>query len=108
MSHLAGILLLVTVLAVVSTVTAPGASQDGPANEQISGSAALPGRVIAAADGRPIRRARVYRIVAIPDAGLSDPTDVTVLEKLRPLAQPVTVIAGETVNIGLRVANLRP
>ena len=45
-----------------------------------------------------------YLIAAIHDAGLSDPTAVGVLEKLRPLAMPVTLVWGQTTRLTLPVA----
>lgn len=45
-----------------------------------------------------------YLIAAIHDIYLSDPTEVGVLDTLRPLAMPVTLIAGQTAKVTLPVA----
>lgn len=47
-----------------------------------------------------------YLIVAIHDLDLSHPTDVRVLEKLRPLAVPITLVAGQTAKVSLGVAKV--
>jgi hypothetical protein len=45
-----------------------------------------------------------YLIAAIHDVDLSNPTDVGVLEELRPLATPVMLVAGQTAKVTLPVA----
>ena len=45
-----------------------------------------------------------YLIAAIHDVDLSYPTEVGVLEHLRPLAMPVTLVAGQTAKVTLVVA----
>jgi hypothetical protein len=47
-----------------------------------------------------------YLIVAIPDADLRHPTDVRLLEKLRPVAVPIRLVAGQTASVSLSVANV--
>ena len=44
-----------------------------------------------------------YLIAAIPDADVDFPAQPGVLEKLRPFARPITVVAGETTKVALRV-----
>lgn len=44
-----------------------------------------------------------YLVVAVHDWDGNRPSDVRVLEKLRPLAVPVTLVAGETANVALRI-----
>ena len=44
-----------------------------------------------------------YLIAAIHDVDLSYPTDVGVLETLRPLAVPVTLVAGQTAKVTVPV-----
>jgi hypothetical protein len=45
-----------------------------------------------------------YLIAAIHDTDSTYPTAVGVLEKLRPLAVPVTLVAGQTAKVTLGVA----
>ncbi len=45
-----------------------------------------------------------YLIVAIHDPDVSYPVDAAVLEKLRPLAVPITLVQGQTAKVALRVA----
>jgi hypothetical protein len=47
-----------------------------------------------------------YRIIAIHDPEISIPEDTAILEKLRPFATPVTLVAGETPKITIGVAKL--
>jgi hypothetical protein len=47
-----------------------------------------------------------YRVIAIHDPDMGYPTDTAILEKLRPYAVPVTLIAGETGQISIGVAKL--
>jgi hypothetical protein len=47
-----------------------------------------------------------YLIVALPDVDLNHPTDVRLLEKLRPLAVPIRLVAGEPASVSLGVANV--
>jgi hypothetical protein len=47
-----------------------------------------------------------YLITAIHDLDLSYPTDVRVLERLRPLAVPITLVAGQTAKVSLGVAKV--
>ena len=47
-----------------------------------------------------------YRIIAIHDPDISYPEDTAILEKLRPFATPVTLVAGETPKITIGVAKL--
>ena len=47
-----------------------------------------------------------YRIIAIPDPEISYPEDTAILEKLRPLALPVTLIEGQPAQISIGVAKL--
>jgi hypothetical protein len=46
-----------------------------------------------------------YLIAAIRDIGINHPAEVGMLEQLRPLAVPVTVVAGQTAKVTLGVAN---
>src|SRR4029450_13929961 len=46
-----------------------------------------------------------YLIAAIRNIGLNHPTKVDMLEELRPLAVPVTVVAGQTAKVTVGVAN---
>ncbi|HEV8397248.1 MAG TPA: carboxypeptidase-like regulatory domain-containing protein [Vicinamibacterales bacterium] len=48
-----------------------------------------------------------YLVAAVPDADGSYPTDVGVLERLRPLATPVTLVAGQTAKVTIVVAKTR-
>jgi hypothetical protein len=45
-----------------------------------------------------------YLIVAIDDVDLGDPANTRALEKLRPLATPITLVAGQTPRIALRLS----
>jgi hypothetical protein len=45
-----------------------------------------------------------YLIAAVPNPGVLFPTDPAVLERLRPLAVPVTLVAGETPKVEVRVS----
>jgi hypothetical protein len=45
-----------------------------------------------------------YLIAAVPSPGVMYPTEPAILERLRPLAVPVTLVAGEMVNIEVRVS----
>ena len=56
-------------------------------------------RLIRMAPGR-------YLIAAIHDIDVSYPTEVSVLEQLRPLAVPVTLVAGQTATVILGVAKV--
>jgi len=47
-----------------------------------------------------------YRIIAIADPEISDPKDTAILEKLRPLALPVTLVEGQPARISIGVAKL--
>ena len=47
-----------------------------------------------------------YRIIAIPDLEISYPEDTAILEKLRPLALPVTLVEGQRAQISIGVAKL--
>jgi hypothetical protein len=47
-----------------------------------------------------------YRIIAIPDPEISYPEDTAILEKLRPIATPVTLVDGQTAKINIGVAKL--
>ena len=45
-----------------------------------------------------------YLIAAVPNPEVMAPTERGILERLRPLAVPVTLVAGETVKAELRVS----
>ena len=47
-----------------------------------------------------------YRIVALHDPDINYPEDTVILEKLRPFATPVTLVAGETPKISIGVTKL--
>jgi len=48
-----------------------------------------------------------YRVIAIHDPGVSLPVNVpAILEKLRPYATPVTLVAGEPARITIGVTKL--
>ena len=47
-----------------------------------------------------------YRIIAIHDPDMSYPTNTAILEKLRPHAKLVTLVAGQTERVTIGVANL--
>jgi len=47
-----------------------------------------------------------YRIIAIHDPDIYYPTDAAILEKLRPLATPVTLVAGAPAKISIGVTRL--
>jgi hypothetical protein len=47
-----------------------------------------------------------YLAVAIDDPNVSDPTRDGILEKLAPLAVPITLVAGQTTKVALRIANV--
>jgi hypothetical protein len=62
--------------------------------------------------GTPLRLIRMvpgrYHVVAIPDPRVNYPTDRRLLERLRPLATPVTLVAGQTAHVALRVTPFTP
>lgn len=60
-----------------------------------------PGRVFTFSLG-PVVPGR-YLVAAIPNPGVMFPTERDILERLRPLAVPVTLIAGETVKVEVGV-----
>lgn len=45
-----------------------------------------------------------YLIAAVPTPGVMYPTEPAILERLRPLAKPVTLLPGEAVKVELRVS----
>jgi hypothetical protein len=45
-----------------------------------------------------------YLIAALPSPGVMYPTERGILERLRPLAVPVTLVAGETAKVEVRVS----
>ncbi len=45
-----------------------------------------------------------YLVVAVPSPGVMHPTERAILERLRPLAVPVTLVAGETAKVELPVS----
>jgi hypothetical protein len=45
-----------------------------------------------------------YLIAAVPSPGVMYPTEPVILERLRPLAVPVTLVAGETVKVEVLVS----
>lgn len=45
-----------------------------------------------------------YLIAAVPSPGVMYPTESAILERLRPLAVPVTLVAGETAKVEVRVS----
>jgi len=47
-----------------------------------------------------------YRIIAIHDPEMSFPTDTAILEKLRPHARPITLVADQTEKITIGVTNV--
>jgi hypothetical protein len=47
-----------------------------------------------------------YRIIAIRDPGTDYPTQAAILEKLRPLATPVTLVAGQPAQVSIGVTDL--
>jgi hypothetical protein len=47
-----------------------------------------------------------YRVIAIHDPDIYYPTEPAILEKLRPLATPVTLVAGEPAKISIGVTRL--
>jgi hypothetical protein len=47
-----------------------------------------------------------YRIVAIHDFDISNPTEAGLLEKLRPFSVPITLVAGQPAKITIPVAKL--
>jgi hypothetical protein len=47
-----------------------------------------------------------YRIIAIHDPDINYPTEPAILEKLRPLARPITLVAGEPAKISIGVTRL--
>ena len=80
--------------------TASGASARRLAPAPSSGPAQYPTtQLIRVPPGR-------YLIVAIPDVDISFPGEPGMLAKLRPFAVPVTVVAGQTARIALRVATI--
>jgi hypothetical protein len=48
-----------------------------------------------------------YRIIAIRDPGTDYPTQAAILEKLRPLATPVTLVAGQPAQVSIGVTDLK-
>ena len=45
-----------------------------------------------------------YLVAAVPNPGVMFPTERDILERLRPLAVPVTLAAGETAKVELPVS----
>lgn len=45
-----------------------------------------------------------YLVAAVPNPGVMFPTERDILERLRPLAVPVTLVAGETAKVELPVS----
>jgi hypothetical protein len=64
--------------------------------------AGRPGRVFNFSLG-PVVPGR-YLVAAVPNPGVMFPTDRDILERLRPLAVPVTLVAGEKVKVELGVS----
>lgn len=64
--------------------------------------ASSPGRVFAFSLG-PVVPGR-YLVAAVPNPGVMFPTERDILERLRPLAVPVTLVGGETAKVELPVS----
>ena len=64
--------------------------------------AGRPGRVFTFPLG-PVVPGR-YLVAAVPNPGVMFPTERDILERLRPLAEPVTLVAGETVKVEVGVS----
>jgi Carboxypeptidase regulatory-like domain len=64
--------------------------------------AGRPGRVFTFPLG-PVVPGR-YLVAAVPNPGVMSPTEPDILERLRPLAVPVTLVAGETVKVEVGVS----
>ncbi len=45
-----------------------------------------------------------YLVAAVPSPGVLLPTESAILERLRPIAVPVTLVAGEAVKVEVRVS----
>ena len=75
-----------------ATASSPSAAKLGkPAPDSEGTCYAVPGR---------------YRIIAIHDPDITIPEETGILEKLRPFATPVTLVAGKPAKISIRVAKL--
>lgn len=61
-----------------------------------------PGRVFTFSLG-PVVPGR-YLVAAVPNPGVMFPTECDILDRLRPLAVPVTLVAGETAKVELPVS----
>jgi hypothetical protein len=66
------------------------------------GAVSRPGRAFAFLLG-PVVHGR-YLIAAVPNPEVMNPTERGILERLRPLAVPVTLVAGETPKVEVRVS----
>jgi hypothetical protein len=77
------------------------ASADMPLQTAGMGAAGRPGRVFTFPLG-PVVPGR-YLIAAVPNPGVMFPTERDILERLRPLAVPVTLVAGATVKVEVGV-----
>jgi hypothetical protein len=72
-----------------------------PLETPAEGDAGRPGRAFSFQFG-PMVPGR-YLVAAVPNPGLSVPTQSAILERLRPLAVPVTLVTGETAKIRVPV-----
>ena len=73
-----------------------------PHSDPGAGGPGRPGRVFTFAFA-PMVPGR-YLIAVVPNPGVSFPTAPAILERLRPLAVPVTLVAGETAKVEVRVS----
>ena len=78
------------------------ASAEMPLQTGAAGGTGRPGRVFTFPFG-PVVPGR-YLIAAVPNPGVMFPTERDMLERLRPLAVPVTLLAGETVKVEVGVS----
>ena len=82
--------------------TAIQATAEMPLQAAAAGAVRRPGRVFTFLLG-PVVPGR-YLIAAVPNPGVMFPTERDILERLRPLAVPVTLLAGETGKVEVRVS----
>lgn len=97
-------------LAFLSLSAAPIASPAHPqstaqnSDPHPTGSARITGRVLVFTFALgPVVPGR-YLVAAVPNPGVMFPTERDILERLRPLAVPVTLVSGATVNVEVRVS----
>ena len=81
--------------------TAIQSNAEMPVRPAAAGANSRPGRAFTFLLG-PVVPGR-YLVAAVPSPDVSDPTERGILERLRPLAVPVTLVAGETAKVEVAV-----